>query len=363
MYRLIRIPAQLLVCALPWFMAGFLAIVVVPSAGAESTFEVSNIHVDASAKSVAEARSAAIASGRPMAWATLFRRLTRQQDWARQPVLDGVALQKLINGYLPVNERRSTTRYVADVTYTFNPEAVARMLQTSGIPYTAVAAKKVLLVPLAPGFARGSSWTAAFASPRFATAPVPFAVPVGDPQDMTYLAGLNFDTATWDQLAPVAGRIHATEAVLVLAVAAGNKLQVTIKRMGVGVIPMKSSFEVPLLQGAQSTYPGAADAVVRAIDDMWKNQKAVDYSQKGKLTADVRIASLGQFAALENAIAGVPNVASVSVAAMDIGLARLTITYIGSTDQLRAALAQAGVVLSGHGGSWQVAQGAGAGQP
>ena len=110
-----------------------------------------------------------------MAWSILFRRLTRQQDWARQPVLDGAALQKLINGYLPLNERRSTTRYVADVTYTFNSEAVARMLQSSGIPYTAVAAKKVLLVPLAPGFARGSSWTVAFASPRFATSPVPFA--------------------------------------------------------------------------------------------------------------------------------------------------------------------------------------------
>ena len=30
---------------------------------------------------------------------------------AAQPFLDGAALQKLINGYLPVNERRSTTRY------------------------------------------------------------------------------------------------------------------------------------------------------------------------------------------------------------------------------------------------------------
>jgi hypothetical protein len=363
MYRLIRLPAQVLALALPWLMACFLAGFAMPPASAESTFEVGNIHVDASAKSVAEARSAAIASGRPVAWSTLFRRLTRQQDWARQPVLDAAALQKLVIGYFPVNERRSTTRYVADLTYTFNPEAVARVLQTAGIPYTAVAAKKVLLVPMAPGFARGSMWTTAFASPRFAASPVPFAVPVGDPQEMTYLGGLNFDTATWDQVAPVASRIHATEAVLVLAAPVGNKLAVTIKRIGMGVMPMKSSFEVPLLQGAQSTYPGAADATVRAIDDMWKNQKAVDYSQKGKLTADVHIGSLAQFAAIENAIAGVPNVASVSIAAMDIGEARLTITYIGTTDQLRAALAQAGVALTGRGAGWQVTQGAGAGQP
>jgi hypothetical protein len=102
---------------------------------------------------------------------------------------------------------------------------------------------------------------------------------------------------------------------------------------------------------------------MRAIDDMWKNQKAVDYGQKGKLTAAVHIASLGQFAALENAITGVPNVASVNVAAIDVGEARLTISYIGSPEQLKAALAQAGVSLRANGGNWQIVQGAGTVQP
>lgn len=354
MFRLIRFPALVVALALSCLFT--------PAVHAENTFEVGNIHVDASGKSVAEARDSAIAAGRPAAWSALFRRLTRQQDWGRQPNLDPATLQRLIIGYFPVNERRSTTRYVADLTYTFNPEAVARVLQSAGIPYTAVAAKKILLVPMAPGFARGSMWTQTFASPRFVTSPVPFAVPVGDAQDMPYLSGLNLDTATWEQIAPVAGRIHATEAVLVGAKEVGNKLQITIKRMGVGVMPTKTAIEVPLLQGAQATYPGAADAAVRAIDDMWKSQKAVDYGQKGRLQADVRIASLAQFAALENAIAAVPNVSSVSVAAMNIGMARLTISYIGSPDQLRAALAQAGVTLVQRSGSWQIVQ-AGAGQP
>lgn len=355
MYAHFRIPALLLALAISCFFTF--------PASAQSAFEVANIHVDASGPSVAEARSKAIASGRPVAWATLFRRLTRQQDWARQPVLDDAQLQKVIIGYFPINERRSTTRYVADLSYTFNPEAVARLLQTSGIPYTATAAKKILLVPLAPGFARGSMWTMAFASPRFAVTTVPFAVPVGDAQDMAALSGLNFDSASWEHIAPVANRIRATEAVLVLATQVGNKLVVSLKRVGAGELPVKSSFEVPILQGAPSTYPGAADAAVRAIEDMWKNQKAVDYSQKGKLIADVRIDSLTQFATLENTLAGVPNVASVGVAAMDIGQARLAISYIGTTEQLRAAMAQAGITLAGRAGAWQITQGAVQAQP
>lgn len=355
MVRDFHFTALALAFALACFLAG--------AANADSTFEVSNIHVDASAKSAAEARSAAVAAGRPAAWGILFKRLTRQQDWGRQPALDAATLQKMVIGYFAVNERRSTRRYVAEVTYTFNPELVARVLQGAGIPYTVAAAKRVLLIPMAPGFARASSWTAAFASPRFATAPVPFSVPYGDAQDMVYLGGLNFDTATWDQVAPAANRIKASEAVLVLATPVGNKLQVTVKRLGMGVIPMKSSIDVPMLQGPQATYPGAADAAVRVIDDMWKNQKAVDYSQKGKLTADVRITSLPQFAMLENTIAGVPNVASVSVTAMDIGHARLVIVYIGTPEQLRVALAQAGVSLWMRGGQWQIAQGASAKSP
>jgi hypothetical protein len=355
MNRLIRIPALVLALAVSCLFAG--------AARADATFEVSGIHVDASGRSTAEARSTAVAGGRAAAWSALYRRLTRQQDWGRQPVLDGNVLGRLITAYVPFSERRSTTRYVAEMTYIFNPDAVARVLQSAGIPYTAVAVRRILLIPMAPGFSRGSPWTAAFASPRFANAPVPFALPTGDAQDMGVLAGLNFDTASWDQVAPAANRIRASEAALVSAVVVGNKLQITIKRVGQGVIPSRATVEVPLLQGAASTYPGAADAVVRAIDEMWKSQHAVDASQRAKLTADVHIDSLVQFATLENTIAGVPNVTQLNVAAMDVGEARLTITYIGTSDQLRAALAQVGVTLTGQGGAWQIKPAAGAGQP
>ena len=355
MYRLIRIPAL--------FLALAVSCLVSKPAIAENSFEIPNIHVEASGPSATEARVKAIAGGRPVAWSILFRRLTRQQDWPRQPMLDGAQLQRVIIAYLPLNERRSTTRYVADVTYTFNPEAVARLLQGAGIPYAATSAKRVLLIPMAPNYTRGSMWTMAFASPRFASSAVPFAVPVGDAQDMAALGGLSFDTASWENVAQAAARFRATEAVLIRAAVVGTKLQVTLKRVGAGEMPVKSSFEVPLLQGAPSTYPLAADAAVRALDDMWKNQKAVDFSQHGKLVVDVRIGSLAEFAALENTLTSIPNVHGVSVSAMDIGQARLTVFYIGTTDQLRDALAQAGFALTNRAGGWQLAQGAVAGQP
>jgi hypothetical protein len=273
---------------------------------------------------------------------------------------DDAQFQRLITTYYPSNERRSTRRYTADMTYVFNPGTVSRVLQSSGIAYAASAAKRVLVIPMAPTYTRGSPWTAALANPRLANSVVPFSVPAGDAPDMSTLGGLAFDTAKWTDVEPVAARIRASEAVLVQAAVTGNKLSVTLRRLGAGELPAKTSLEVPILQGAQSTYPAAADAAVRAIEDMWKSHAAVDFNQKGKLIVDVRTDSLAQFASLQSALAGVPNVAGVSVIAIDIGEARLSVTYLGTIDQLREALAQAGLVLVNRGGTWQLSQGAGA---
>src|ERR1700684_2160940 len=76
-------------------------------------FTVTGIQVDASASSAVEAQNIAIDSGRQRAWTTLIHRLTKQEDWAKIPPLDDQAIQRLIASYLPVNERRSTTRYSA----------------------------------------------------------------------------------------------------------------------------------------------------------------------------------------------------------------------------------------------------------
>jgi hypothetical protein len=327
---------------------------------ADGPFTVAGVYVDASSASVVEARNAAVAGGRPRAWQILFRRLARQQDWARQPMPDDAQLQRLITTYYPSNERRSTRRYAADMTYVFNPEAVSRLLQSSGIPYAASAAKRVLVIPMAPTYSRGSPWTAALANPRFAHSVVPFSVPVGDAPDMSALGGLAFDTAKWTDVESVASRIRASEAVLIQPVVTGNKLTVTLRRLGAGKLPTKTSLEVPILQGAQSTYPAAADAAVHAIEDMWKSHAAVDFSQKGELVVDVRAVSLAQFAGMQNALAGVPNVAGVTIIAMDIDDARLSLSYLGTVDQLREALAQAGIALVNRGGVWQLSQGVGA---
>jgi hypothetical protein len=79
---------------------------------------------------------------------------------------------------------------------------------------------------------------------------------------------------------------------------------------------------------------------------MWKARSAIDFSQRGRLTVNVRTNSLAQWGAIQAALAGIDNITGVTVTAMDIGYAQILISYTGSSDQLRDALGSQGLTLS-----------------
>ena len=108
------------------------------ASAAADLFTISGIKVDATATSPRAARDLAIAQGRPLAWSKLFHRLTVEGAWASQPQLADGQLLGLIASVEAGNERRSTTRYLADIKYHFNPSAVRQWLRESNIASTEV---------------------------------------------------------------------------------------------------------------------------------------------------------------------------------------------------------------------------------
>jgi hypothetical protein len=183
---------------------------------------------------------------------------------------------------------------------------------------------------------------------------VPFTV--SGAADAASLNGLNFETASWGDVAAVAGRIKANEAVLVQFAPAGNKTAVNIRRLGAGQTPAKVTVDVPV-PPTPASYGAAAQAAIAAIQDMWKTRTAVDFTQRGKLAVVVRVNDAGQWGAIRSALSGIDTVTSVDVTAMDIGYAQLSIGYQGSTEQLRAAMGSAGLSLANRDGEWMLAMG------
>jgi len=318
------------------------------------TYTVSGIHVDVSAASATAALSIAIENGRTKAWDILYRRIAQQSDWGKQPKLQGADLDHLFRGYSARNEKRSTTRYVADVTYIFSPATVNRVMAKVSSTYAATAlARRILVVPLSPGFDPDGSWTETFASPRFGGSAVPFSVPGS--ADKETLSKIKFDTAGWADVQKAASRIRATEAVLVLASVSGKTMDLQLKRVGAFEQPSVTTAEVPLQRNPTETYPAAADASLKAIEDMFKAKAAIGVGAKNRLVADLHITSLEQWATLQNAMTSVANVSGVQVDAMDIGLVRVTVSFMGTSDQLRDSWAPVGVSLSKDGDNWEIA--------
>lgn len=327
------------------------------AAAAEDPFTVSNVPVDATAASASVAQNIAVADGRVRAWTTLYRRLTKSQDWGKQPALDALALQRLVRDYIVTDERRSTTRYVANVTYAFNADAVRRLLRSQDIPYVDVEARPILVVAMAPGYSPRSGWAQLWNNPKFANGEVPLLPPVDDTVDTQALGGLNFATAQWQEVESAASRIHATEAFLVQASAGRGNIRVALRRLGTGISVPVPDVVVQVRPGdsAIQAYSAAADATAQAIIEAWKARSAVDFGKHSKLIAEVRVPSLADWGMLVQRLSAIPTVSDVEVLAMDIGEARIAVTYAGTPDQLVALAAQSAIDLSNNGGTWQFA--------
>ena len=338
------------------FVLLILAFALAPFAAAQAAdpFTVSAIKLDATAASATEASNVAISAGRHKAWDTLLQRLVRQQDVAKLSAIDDTQLQRMIRSYDVANERRSTTRYVGDATFVFNGDLVRRFLRSANIAFADGTAKPILVIPMAPSYVANSAWAAAWAGGRDASG-VPLTPPVGDAADGLFLGGLSFDTATWNDVAPTASRIHATQVALILAKPpASGQMVMKIRILSAGQVPTVPDVTVPIPPGTkpQKGYGDAAAAAAAAVSDAWKSRTAIDFNQHAVLTALVHLDSLAQWGGIQQKLASVPIVTSINVAAMNIGQARIVINYAGSQEQLTDFLSQTALSLTNRGGKW-----------
>lgn len=313
-------------------------------AGPADPFTITNIPVDATAASAAEAQNIAINSGKARAWQMVLKRLLKPEDIAKVPALDDTALTRLIASYLPQNVKRSTTRYVASMTYAFNPAAVRHLLRGANIAYTDAQTHPILILALSPRWAGRSPWAAVWATPVYSHAALPLVLPYGDALDQGMLANTDLNTTTWQDVEPSASRVKAEEAVIAQINVAGGQTIVKLKRLGLGTSPPIPDVTVP------GTPPGnlkaVAAATAAAITSYWKSRTAIDFSHRNRLTADVTIDSLTAWGTLLSRLGMIPTLTDVTVNAMDTGMARLSLTYVGTADQLRDSLAQQKVDLT-----------------
>lgn len=317
-------------------------------------FTVTGIAVQATAPSSVEAQTIAINSGKQRAWTAVYHRLAKQEDWSKQPVLDDQSLTRLIASYLPNNERRSTTRYSATMTYVFSAGAVRHLLHAQSIGYVDEDAKPVLVIPMGPTYQPHSVWATVWLNPKYSHGAVPLFLPPSGSESA--LAGVKFSDPDQKAIAPIAAQVHANDAYLALATTSNGHVIVKLKRVGLGASSPIPDVDVVIPAGtaAPNAYAAVADNTAVAIVNAWKGHASVD-NRRSRFTADVRVDSLEKWTALQQKLATVPNVADVTVAAMNLGDARVVVTYIGNVEQLHDNMSKNGIDLSEDNGAWTIA--------
>lgn len=316
-------------------------------AGSGDLFTVTGIRIDATAESAQTARDAAMAEGRPEAWTRIYRRLTPSAMWGRQPRLSDAQLFRLIRSFEVAGERRSTTRYLADVTFHFNPVTVRALLRQSGVSFTEARSRPALVIPLVADarFDPMSAWTASWSDETHRQGLVPMILPEADAENAEVLSR-DLAQVDWQGLAPLAQRYGAGVVVVAIASADGRSVR-SIEISPAGRTPSSFAF-------AQPNFPALADAVTDKVAETWKSRSSVDYATRARLVADVQFNSLEEWSRIRTQLGAVRAVSDFEVVGLARNEAEIDLSYFGRVEQLRDAMAQQNLNLANGAAGWSL---------
>jgi hypothetical protein len=353
------------------WLAAVLAVTLLSAAAAASdTYTVSPVPVDATAANATAARDKAVAEAQERGFHMLLDRLTiSAADRKRFPKVTDAQLVDFVQSFEVANEHRSGVRYIADFTVHFRPDLVRQWLHDAGINFVEIQVKPLIVLPLLHAGERvtlwedPNPWRDAWGKAKLAGGPVQLVRPLGDLDDVAAIDADGAEHADASALQAISKRYDNGDVLVTRA---------TLKTDDPHAVEVTSIRYTPGSHGGEPTWAtaltataGESDAalmgraiadILSQIQDASKAANAVDLSQSGTLTARVPIAQLQDWVAVRNRLTGIPQVRSSQLVSLERRVALLRIEYVGDPGQLRQALAQRDLDLSGNDPDWILQQ-------
>lgn len=367
-----------------------------------------SVSVDAKAASASAARDAARIEGQHEAYTKLLDRLTLVRDHARLPPATDTVLDNAIKDFEVTNERHSSVRYLADYTFHFRADVIEQLLRSNNIPF-AVTRSRPLVVLAVLETPKGpvlwddpNPWRRAWANATLPQGLVPLLVPLGDIEDVTAIDGATADNGDNAHLQAISNNYGGADVLVTRATlapppsalpasgtdastaasgtASGGAAASGTASGSAGPSPppagaaapetanVTSTRFVPGDPGAEQTFiasytarPGESeqDFLARVVagtadqvEDAWKQANIIDYSQSGVLVVSIPIDSLTGWIALRDRLEAMPSIQQVELLTLGRRDAQVALHYVGDSAQLRLALAQHNLDLSGSDPNW-----------
>lgn len=348
------------------------------AAASDTAFTIGNYPVEATAANAVVAKEQALAEGQSAAFKSLLKRLVPVTSYKRIERLKDVKASYLVDGVAVRSERNSSTQYIANLDFAFQPAAVRDLLRREGIPYVDLPAPKVVVVPVyqAPPAAQGAapaalaqaagqrSWTESWKGLDLEHSLTPVRLEAAKPAVHADTIQMMAKDGDGGGLRVVSGEYGAELALVALAEPdlASKRLAVTIMgRDAVGQFALKRTYR---FQADDFAYTAELAALValRTLEGRWKAIKArpaVGGGLYGSAPMEpvqlvVEFRSLQEWQQLRRQIEETPGIDDLQVAGQSGRSADIAVRFPGGGSQLANSLASQGLDVRESGGMWVV---------
>ncbi len=339
--------------------------------GLTDVYAISRVAVDVTAQSASAARAEAHARGQAEAFGRLVSRLVPRASQPDVPTPDPGQLANLIASFQVTQEKTSAVRYLAEMTVRFKPGQVRNWLRDAGVAFAETPGKPILVIPVFDNAGRiylwedGNPWLQAWGRLDLSGGLAPLRTPLGDLSDIATLSADQALTGAEPQIAALARRYDANQSIVVfgrLPEAEPTRLAVTASRYGDDGLTQTSveSFERAEDESEAAFLRRAAAAVADAMDETWKRDNLLDFSQQTAITVSVSFSALPEWLDIRNRLEGVPLIARADIVRLSRDSATLDLYFVGAQEQLALAFAQTDLALERESNAWRLRR---AGEP
>lgn len=329
-------------------------------------YTVSGIPVDVTAADAVSARRQALVEGQRRGLERLLRRLVPSEEHGRLPPVETLPVERYVQNFSIGNEEVSSTRYIAQLTAAYDPEAVRELLQQQRLPFAQSRSAPVLVLPLYEGpdgarlWPEDNPWWQAWAETVDAERLLRLILPLGDLEDMAVVDVAGVRAGALDALLDLAARYGARDVLIatarvVPAEAEGGPPVVRLEARRIGDVERQGQPFTLRGQTAQDLPQLLAEAVERlqnSLDEQWKAANLLRLDQAGLMVVDIPIAALSDWVSISRGLQSLPEVNQIEVATFARDNVRAQIRYIGDEFRLEEALRRLDLVLAREGETW-----------
>lgn len=345
-------------------LAALLAFCTAAEAKTPGVYTVSKVSVSADADNAVAAKEKALSEAQQIALRALLKRMTPWSVHGRLPVLTSDMVERMVDGFVVRSESNSTTRYIATLDFTFEPNAVRDILNRFSLPYTDQQAPESLLLPvmIEGGVVRPGSknpWYEALSETdsTHALAPLKLAPPRSD-LSASMVGDLNASSRSL--LETLTYQYRSQNLVLAIADVDPQATSLHMRLIGqdaVGNFALDRSFRIPD-RDIDYTANLAAKIAVKVVEGRWKRTRL---ASEGALAgpADLeRVALTAQFSSLKAwrdmrvRLQKVPGLQGLDVKALNARGANIEVDFPGGAERLAQAAQSQGLALERRGQDW-----------